>query len=119
MSRACFLCDENVPLALMAALRQQEPALDVLRVGDSGAPLAGTPDADLLIAAHTLGRVLVSLDRKSMPGHLAAHFAAGRHTAGVILLRNGFTLSRYVQEILNLWVAIPADQWLDRTMYVP
>jgi hypothetical protein len=79
----------------------------------------GTQDPDVLVAAEALGRVLISRDRRTMPGHLAAHFAAGRHTAGVILLRNGFPPGRYVQEIVNQAVTIPPADWIDRTIYLP
>jgi hypothetical protein len=119
MSRPCFLCDENIPWALVYALRQHDPALDVLRVLDPGAPTAGTPDPDLLCAAQALGRVLITFDRRTMVGHLANHFAAGQHTAGVILLRNGFTLAEYVQWIAQQWTTTEKDDWVDRTMYGP
>jgi hypothetical protein len=88
-------------------------------VGELGAPPTGTLDPDLLVQAQALGRVLISNDRSTMPGHLAAHFAAGLHTAGVILMRQGFPLGRYVREIVNRWTTTTAADWIDRTDYIP
>jgi Domain of unknown function (DUF5615) len=114
-----FLVDQDTPPSLAAALRQAAPGMDVIQVGDPGAPSLGTPDPDLLIAAATLGRVLISRDKKTMPGHLIAHFAAGRHTAGVMLLRNDFALAVHVRKIVNYWLADAAADRVDRTVYIP
>src|SRR5262245_1608535 len=119
MSRPRFLCDEDQHPGLMAALRQLAPTLDVIRVGDPGAPQRGTLDPDLLLASEGLGRGLVSADKRTLPGHLIDHFAAGHHTAGVILLRGGYSLGRFAQEIVAQWAATTADEWVDRTIYLP
>lgn len=119
MSKPRFLVDEDTHSGLLQAVRQMVPGIDGIRVGDPGAPPLGTLDPDLLIAAEAMGRVLVSNDRSTMPVHLANHFAAGRHTAGVILLRKGYTLGRYAREIVDQWVSTTADEWVDRTIYLP
>ncbi len=54
-----------------------------------------------------------------MPGHLIDHYAAGNHTAGVMLMRNNFALSVYVQKIVNYWTTTTADDWVDRMVYIP
>jgi hypothetical protein len=114
-----FLFDEDTDPDWISALLQEEPGIDVLRVGDLGAPPFRTKDPDLLVEAENLGRVLVSRDRKTIPVHLARHFAAGYHTHGVILLREGFPMATYVQDLLLIWHATTADEWIDRTDYVP
>ena len=119
VSKLKLLVDQCTNPILMSALRQAEPAIDVIHVGDPGAPPLGTKDPDLLIAAETLGRVLATNDRSSMPGHLIDHYTAGRHTAGVMLMRRGFSLARYVQEILQHWDTTTADEWVDCTVYIP
>jgi hypothetical protein len=119
MARPRFLLDENVDPVLGSALRQQEPTVDCVRVGDPGCPSLGTLDPDLLIAVEAMGRILVTNDRKTMGQHLADHFAAGRHTAGVVLMRRGFPLARYVQDLLLIWVATEDAEWVDRVDYIP
>jgi hypothetical protein len=117
--KPAFLMDECTDPALVAGLLIAEASIDIARVGGPNAPPGGTKDPDLIRAAAAVGRVLVSNDRSSMPAHLASHFAAGGHTAGVILLRGGYPLGRYVQEILGQWKTTSADEWIDRTIYLP
>jgi hypothetical protein len=93
--------------------------MDILGVGEPGAPPLGTTDPDLLKEAESLGRVLLTFDRKSMPGHLANHFRAGHHTRGVVLMRNGFRLTRYLDEIQLIWGATTGDEWVDLTDCIP
>jgi hypothetical protein len=119
MSSPRFLLDENVPPYLGMALRRREPVIDVLRVGDPAAPPLGTLDPDLLLAGETLGRTLVTFDRKTMSEHLQAHAQAGHATAGVVLMRQGHTLARFVNEILLIWGASTADEWVNVTMTIP
>src|SRR6266851_3783866 len=103
-----FLIDEDTPPYLADALIQKEPAVDICRVGGPGAPPFRALDPDLLVAAESLGRVLITNDKSTMPGHLVDHFLSGRHTAGVMLLRRNFSLGRIVQEILNYWATTTA-----------
>jgi hypothetical protein len=119
MSRICFLADEDVSHDLIKALRSLEPTLDILAVGEPGAPAKRTPDPALLLFAEASGRTLLSGDRSTMTRHLGNHFAAGHQTWGLILLRDGFPLARYVADVHLIWfVETPAD-WVNRTAYIP
>ncbi len=119
MSKPRFLFDECMHGAIKTGLQRLEPAIDILQVGDPGAPPRATQDPDLLFAAESLARVLVTSDKKTMVRHLMAHYQAGHHTAGLILLRPNFSIGRYVQSILQQWATTTADEWIDRTMYLP
>src|SRR5260370_42573406 len=119
MNMLRFLFDECTWPALIDGLRLQEPSIEILRVGDPGAPPSKTPDPDLLLAAEAMGRTFVSNDKRTMPGHLIDHFAAGHRTAGVLLMRRGFSLGRYIQEILKRYRTMTADEWMHRTEYIP
>ncbi len=119
MNQLTFLLDECTRRALLNALRGSNPAPDVIRMGESGAPPLGTKDPQVLLAAQAAGRCLISGDRKTMKQHLQDHFAAGRHTCGVVLMKGGFALRRYVDDILLIWQATTADEWVDRTDYIP
>jgi hypothetical protein len=119
MSSPQLLCDEDQHPGLIAALHQLVPGIDIIQVGKAGGPPKQTQDPDLLLIAEALSRLLVSSDKKTMPVHLVNHFAAGHHTAGVILLRQGFSIGRLAQEIVDeLGKTTPAE-WIDRTIYLP
>jgi len=119
MSRLRFLVDEDVSEHLIEAIRQDEPLIDLLVVGEPGAPEKRTPDPGLLLAAEALGRFFLSGDRSTMPRHLADHYSGGHHTAGIGLLRNGYPLKTCQEFVLMIWAASTADEWKDVTVYIP
>lgn len=90
-----FLLDENVPLLLKRALLRREPRIDILRIGDAQSPPLGIPDPELLLFLEQSKRLLITLNRASMPAHLYSHYAAGRHTWGVLWVRK----CRYQQHL--------------------
>src|SRR4051794_37222918 len=118
MSQVRFFFDENINPVLVDVLLRREP-VDVIRVGWKDAPPLGTLDPDLLVCAETEHRLFVTLDRRTMPEHLTAHFAAGRHTWGVAMLRQGFPLQDYVEALLMIWGASEAEEWMDRMFHLP
>jgi len=108
-----FLLDENVPLLLKRALLRHEPRVDVLRVGDPQAPPLGTLDPDLLVFLEHSRRLLITLNHASMPGHLRAHYTAGRRLWGILWVRKGATIRQLVEELLLTWEASEAEEWVD------
>jgi hypothetical protein len=119
MSKLRFLVDECTGTILINALRKAAVGIDVCRVGEPGAPPCGTLDPDLLLAAETMQRCLLTQDKSTMPGYLIGHFGAGHHTWGVMFLRQGFALARYVQAIVNHWATTEDVDWIDRMVHVP
>ena len=61
-------------------------AIDATRVGDPPDLPCGTSDPDLLLWAAQQKRVVISFDWRTMKKHLAAHLAAGHHSAGLFLV---------------------------------
>jgi hypothetical protein len=80
-----FLLDENLSPRLKVALLRLNPSIDVLRVGDPEAPPLGTPDPEVLNYLALAQRLLVTDNRKTMPGYLETHWAAGGHIWGITL----------------------------------
>ena len=64
-----FLLDENISPRLKIALRRLDMAMDVLRVGDEGAPVLGTPDPEILQFLAASRRLLVTENRSTIPEH--------------------------------------------------
>ena len=63
--------------------------------------------------------ILVTMDKKTMAKHLAAHFQQGRHTCGVLILRQGFPIVRYAEELVLIWSSFDDKELVDCTMYLP
>jgi hypothetical protein len=115
-----FLIDENTRRRrLLAAIRQYDAAIDVIAVGDPGAPAIGTLDPDIRRYCEATQRLLITQNRKSMPVHIAVHLADGRHHYGVFGLRPGYSLGAYVAAIHLLWAASEAEEWIGGDECIP
>ncbi|MFO0796745.1 MAG: DUF5615 family PIN-like protein [Gemmataceae bacterium] len=122
MTPVQFLLDENIPEPVVGALRRAEPSIVYFYSGtDSDTPPKGTLDPQVLAFAEEKGLALVTFDKRSMPGHVADHLAAGRHTWGVFLFPNGNQLSagRVAEELVMVWAASTKDEWIDRFENLP
>jgi hypothetical protein len=113
------LIDESLRLSLVAALRRAEPAMDVWRVGQAGMPAFGTSDPALLAFCALEKRLLVSLDRASMPDHVADYVAAGGSTAGVLLVTRRCSFRQLLDDLVLVWSATEAEEWRDTIQYLP
>lgn len=117
--RVRFLIDEDLSPDYVRQLRQHEPAIDVLRVGDAGAPPLSTLDPELLLYCEQVHRALVTEDRATMPRHERDHFAAGRHHWGIFKLRRGHGFGVYLAELQLIWDVSEAEEWIDRSQWIP
>ena len=93
-----FVLDEHLRGGgLWQAIQQHNASggypLDVVRVGDPPDLPLGTLDPELLFWAEREGRILLSLDFRTMPGHLAHHLQIGRHSPGLALILQHRSLS--------------------------
>jgi hypothetical protein len=64
---------------------------------------------------------LVTFDKTTMPGHISSHFTKGHHTYGVFIFPSGFSLSPglVADELVIIWVASQAEEWIDVTRFLP
>lgn len=95
-----YLLDENVDPTLLAVFRRRAPDLTVWRVGDPGAPPLGTLDPAILVWCEQHNFVLVTINRRSMPAHLAEHLASGRHIPGIFLINPGLHFGEIITILL-------------------
>ena len=118
-----FLLDENMRGPLWNAVLRHNlrgvDVLDVVRVGDAFTPPLHARDPDILLWAEARDRVLVTLDRSTMPGHLNAHLAAGHHSPGVLMVRRGAEIPAVLEYlVLATYISAP-EEWRDRVEYIP
>ena len=119
MSQVRYLIDESLPLSLVAAIRRAEPGIDVWRVGQRRMPAFASDDPKLLGFCEQDARMFVSLDRASMPDHVAAHMNAGRHTSGVLLVTRRCSFRAMIDDLILIWAASEAEEWRDTLVYLP
>jgi predicted nuclease of predicted toxin-antitoxin system len=79
--RVKFLADANFSRGIIKGLRRREPLVDFQTAEEAN--LSGKPDFEVLEIAASQGRVLVTHDRKTMPGAFGA-FATERQSSGIL-----------------------------------
>jgi hypothetical protein len=118
-----FLLDEHLRGILWAAIQAHNARspypLDVVQVGDPPDLPRGSLDPDILLWAEREGRILLSHDKRTLPGHLAAHLQAGRHSPGIFILKAGVSVPVLISELALR--AYASDPWEseDRLEYLP
>ena len=114
--RAKFLADANFDLVIVAAAKRREPAFDFQTAQEAG--LTGLKDPEVLAIAAREERVLLTHDVRTMPEHFAAFI--GEHTsAGVLLVPQSLLRRQVVEDLLLIWVAMEAEEWINRIMSFP
>jgi hypothetical protein len=117
-----YLFDEHLRGTLPEAVSRRAWRLgysvDVVQVGDAADLPLGTQDPEMLRWAEAESRVIVSLDSRTLPGHLASHLAAGRHSPGVFIARRPLNVALAEWLVLLAFATEPGD-WADRVTFVP
>lgn len=112
-----LLTDENIDGALILGLHRTVDDLDLVRVQDVG--LRKAEDPAILAWAGDVGRVLVTLDAKTIPGFVAERVRAGLPMPGVFLLRRRVPLARQLDELALIVGATETEEWDNRLVYLP
>jgi hypothetical protein len=119
MSAICYLLDEHVPLIIQAQLEQMEPEMRICAIGDGIAPPKGTPDPDILHWIESHDCMLVTNNRATMPVHLRAHLAQGRHVPGIVQLPRRMDVGVILTDLLLIWGASMPGEFQDQIVYLP
>jgi hypothetical protein len=114
-----FLLDENLSPRIKVAVQRYATEIDILRVGDETAPSLATSDPEILVYLALAQRLLVSDNRSTIPVHLTAHLAAGRHHWGIVWLRDAQNIGQIAEALYLIWSASEAEEWFDRTDWLP
>ncbi len=118
-----YVLDEHLRRILLQAIQQHNAAglfpINAVQVGDPPDLPLGSADPAILLWAEREGRVVVSFDNGTMPGHLAHHLQGGHHSAGIFLLRRNATIPQLVAYLaIAAHAADPAAQQ-DRCEFIP
>lgn len=111
-----FLADENFRRAIVSGVRRREPAVSFMHAFTAGA--CGQDDAAVLRIAAKQGRILVSHDLRTMPGHFR-QFTIQQPSPGVFLVPQKLAVNAAVEELLIVWAASEAEEWVNRLCYLP
>jgi Domain of unknown function (DUF5615) len=114
-----YLMDENVIPTYAKQIRRRRPDLVIWTVGDIGAPGLGTLDPEILIWCEEYDFILVTNNRKSMPGHLRDHIAFDRHIPGIFLLNLNMSIGQNIDELLLIADGSLDGEYQDQIIHLP
>lgn len=112
-----LLIDEDVHGDIVKGLRRRQPTLDLVRVQDVG--LRHTPDPLILEWAAQQGRVVVSVDKKTLAVDAWNRVARGLPMPGVAILRVFLTIGQAIHELEIIALAGNPDDFRDQVIYLP
>jgi hypothetical protein len=111
-----FLADNDLSEHIRRGVLRLEPSVDFLSKFDGG--IVGLPDPEVLGVGANLGRVLVSHDCNTMIAHFD-RFVARQNSPGLIVVPQEVELSVAIEELLMIWAASGASEWLNRRSFIP
>lgn len=111
-----FQADADLNHVIVKATLRREPRIDFQTA--QVAHLVGLSDEGVLAVAAKAGRVLVTHDRKTMPKHFA-EFIAKETSSGVIIIPQKLVVSTAVDDLILIWVASEAEEWINRIQSLP
>lgn len=115
-----FLLDENITPQIRDLALLRYPALDIVCVGDPDCPPKGTPDEIILRFVSENQRVLITRNRKSIPGHVRNVEEQGTVHWGVFRVRKGTSFSQLIDELYLLAEASSEPtEWVGQLAWIP
>ncbi len=114
-----YLLDEHVDPDLRTGLFRYSPGVIVWCIGDPGTPALSTLDPDILAWCEEHHYILVTNNRSTMPVHLEAHLAAGRHIPGIFILKARLSMGDAIRDLSAVWAAGDPREYADIISYMP
>ncbi len=111
-----FQADAYLNQIILLAMIRREPAVDFQTASEAN--LAGVSDKDVLAKAAKEGRLLVTHDQTTMPHHFA-EFILAEISPGLIVIPQHLPIGTAVDDLLLVWSAAEADEWINRICYLP
>lgn len=116
MTRVRFQADADLRQAIVSGVIRRRPALDFCSANE--AELEGVKDPEVLAIAASSKRVLVTHDRKTMPTEFG-RFIVSQRSSGVVILSQRFPISDAINELVLVWEASTAEEWIDQIVTLP
>jgi predicted nuclease of predicted toxin-antitoxin system len=114
--RIRFQADADLSEDIVSGLLRRESGIDFQTAGEAG--LRGLSDAEVLALAAREGRIVVSHDRKTMPGYFA-EFLRTDSSPGLFIVSQKTDLATVIEGLVLVWAASEAEEWVDRLVTIP
>ena len=111
-----YQADADLNQTVVTGVLRREPTVDFQTAAAAG--LKGVKDSEVLAIAAQQSRLLVSHDRKTMPSEFAA-FITSKQSSGVIIVSRKLPIEAVIEELLLIWAASSAEEWVNRIAKLP
>ena len=112
-----FLFDQDVDHDILRGLIRRIPQLDAVTASEIG--MSGATDPELLKWAAKEGRIVVTHDRKTMPGHAAELMNKGETIAGLFVVPRSMPLHQVLEDLQLTTTCSENEEWVDVIRYLP
>ncbi len=113
-----FQADNDLKRLIVDATLRREPHIDFQTA--QAARLDGLDDEGVLRLAASQSRILVSHDKRTMPGALASFVASGGASPGVLLvIPQSLAIREVVDALILIWADDRADDWNNLIARIP
>lgn len=112
-----FLADENFEGAILSGVLLVAPDLDIVRVQEHG--LTQTDDRVILQWAAENNRVLLTHDKRTVPGFLYERIADELFSPGVILMSEKIKPSIAIEQILMIAYCNEPEELHNKVIRIP
>ncbi len=111
-----FQADADLNEDIVTGVLRLMPEIDFQTATETG--LGGLKDENVLAIASREKRILVTHDRRTMPRHFAA-FIEENECWGVIIVSKKLEISIAIEEVILIWAASQAEEYLNSIRQLP
>ncbi|MEX0271940.1 DUF5615 family PIN-like protein [Leptolyngbyaceae cyanobacterium UHCC 1019] len=111
-----YQADADLDQAIVTGVLRRQPTIDFQTAFAAG--LEGVKDPEVLAIAAKQERILVSHDRRTMPLEFA-EFIISNQSSGIIIVSRKSPTEIIIEELLLIWAASSAEEWVDRIAKLP
>ncbi len=112
-----LLSDENFNGDIIRGLLFRQPDIELVRWLDVGAE--GADDPVVLAWAAENGRIVLTHDRATFPGHAYERVEVGDPMPGVFVISDRMPIGRAIAELLIVCNCSEQTEWINRVLYLP
>ena len=111
-----YQADADLNEDIVTGVRRRAPEIDFQTAHEAG--LDGMQDFEVLAFAASEGRILVTHDRKTMPGHFGK-FIESRKSPGLFIIPQHAELPPVIEELILIWSASEAGEYVNSVRAIP
>ena len=111
-----YQADADLNEDIVTGVRRRAPEIDFQTAHEAG--LGGMKDFEVLALAASEGRILVTHDRRTMPGHFGKFVESG-NSPGLFIVPQYAELLPVIEELILIWSASEAEEYVNSVRAVP